>query len=187
MNDEYLWQKTGEDPETRRLEDALAVFRYREDDPPAVPIATKPPRTRRWRFALAFAVPAFAAAAVAAVMWLPITDRSDDYEVTFIYYPEPQILEQPAVNPPPVIRPSEPAKQPVRRGEVQPTVASLRHRAVTRLHPQRTGTVALTEEERYAYHQLMLALSISSSKLNIVRNTINGVEQTDNDTKQNDR
>ena len=185
MNDEYLWQKTGEDPETRRLEDALAVFRYREDDPPAVPIATKPLRTRRWRFALAFAVPAFAAAAVAAVIWFPVTPPSD--EVTFIYYPEPEIREQPVAAPAPVIRPSEPAKQPVRRGEVQPTVASLRHRAVTRLHPQRTGTVALTEEERYAYHQLMLALSISSSKLNVVRNTINGVEQTDNDTKQNDR
>jgi hypothetical protein len=47
--------------------------------------------------------------------------------------------------------------------------------------------VALTQEERYAYHQLMLALSISSSKLKVVQDAINGVESNETSTKQNDR
>jgi len=188
MNDEYLWQKTGEDPETMDLENALAVFRYREDDPPAVPIAAAQKKTRGWRFALAFAVPTFAAVAVAAIMWLPIGDVSDD-EVTFIYQPsEPTVTDTGSQEALPVPQPTAPTlKQPVRRGDVQPTIASVHPRPRVKPQHRKTTTVALTDEERYAYRQLMLALSISSSKLNIVRNTINGVEESDNDTKQNNR
>ena len=46
---------------------------------------------------------------------------------------------------------------------------------------------ALTEEEKYAYGQLMLALSITGSKLKIVKDTINGVEEIENAAKENER
>ena len=188
MNDEYLWQKTGDDPETKHLEDALAVFRYRSDEPPAMPIAVEPEKNRKWRFALAFAVPAFAAVVVASVLWVPVSTVSDD-DVTFIHQPsEPVVIDSASPNPSPVDQPTAPVlKQPVRRGELQSTIASVRPRPSVKPHRQKTTTVALTDEERYAYRQLMLALSISSSKLNVVRNTINGVEDSDNDTKQNNR
>ena len=65
MNEEYLWDKTGEDAEIQQLENALAAFRYQETAPPALPskiltfqpkivektVAEKPPR--RFSYALA--------------------------------------------------------------------------------------------------------------------------------------
>lgn len=186
MNDEYLWQKTGEDPETMQLEKALAVFRYREEDPPAVPIAVENRPTRTWRFALAIAIPAFAALVLASVIWLPTGDVNND-DVTFIYQTEPTVIETAAPDPSPVAQPTVPPKQPVRRVEIEPTFASAPRPRPRMQQHRKTTTVALTDEERYAYHQLMLALSISSSKLNVVRNTINGIEEPANDTKQNNR
>ena len=186
MNDEYLWQKTGEDPETMELEKALAVFRYREDDPPAVAFAEAPTPARRWRFALAFAAPAFAAAVIAAVVWFPIGSRIQDSDVTFVNQTDPVIHESPALDPSPVAPPQLPARQSVRRVDLQPTIASLKRRPAVKAHSKKTDTAVLTKEERYAYQQLMLALSISSSKLNVVRDAINGVEDT-NDAKQNNR
>jgi hypothetical protein len=47
--------------------------------------------------------------------------------------------------------------------------------------------VVLTKEEREAYEQVLLALSISSSKINIVRDTINGVDQKDIRPEVNNR
>ncbi|MBA4125206.1 MAG: hypothetical protein H0X72_22425 [Acidobacteria bacterium] len=41
-------------------------------------------------------------------------------------------------------------------------------------------TVKLTKDEKYAYDQLMLALSITSSKLKLVEEKIYGVEETKN-------
>ena len=187
MNDEYLWQKSGEDPETMELENALAVFRYREDDPPAVPIAEQQRPTRRWRFALAFAVPALAAVVVASVIWLQVGDPLDNSDLIFIYEPAPAVTEPPAPIPSPVDRPAEPSKQPIRRGEVQPTVASVRRKPNAKTRPHMTTAVALTKEERYAYQQLMLALSISGSKLKAVQDAVNGVEDTGSNTKQNNR
>lgn len=191
MNDEYLWQKTGEDPETMQLENALAVFRYREVDPPAVPVAVETKATRPWRrFALAFAVPAFAAAVVASVIWLPIGKSVDNSDVTFVAQPEPAIAEPPALNPAPVVQPSqqsEPSKQPIRKGEIRPTVATMPRRPIQKARPQQTTNVALTQEERYAYQQLLLALSISSSKLKIAQDAVNGVENPDSNQKHNNR
>ena len=38
-------------------------------------------------------------------------------------------------------------------------------------------TVKLTKEEKYAYDQLMLALSVTSSKLKLVTDKIDGIEE----------
>ena len=42
MNEDYLWDKTGEDPEIEKLENALQVFRYKETAPPALPAKALP-------------------------------------------------------------------------------------------------------------------------------------------------
>lgn len=43
MKEDYLWDKTGvADPEIERLENALAVFRYQEAEPPALPAKIVP-------------------------------------------------------------------------------------------------------------------------------------------------
>jgi hypothetical protein len=45
---------------------------------------------------------------------------------------------------------------------------------------------ALTKEEKYAYDQLMLALSITSSKLKMVKDKVAGVEEK-NAVRENER
>ena len=191
MNDEYLWQKIGEDAEIALLEEKLAAFRYRESDPPAIAIASEPSLITRWRFTFAFVATALAAVLITATVWIyAVRESKTTDEVTFVSAPEPAIPDsKPVEAQPPVIQPSAPEKQPVRRGrEIQVQSASMRP---TRKHRVQTAqpaatTAALTEEERYSYRQLMLALSITSSKLNIVKNTIDGVEGSD-DAKQNNR
>lgn len=184
MNDEYLWQKTGEDPEIAKLENTLAVFRYREDAAPALTI-TQPAKPGPWRLLVGFAVPAFAAIAIAAGMWF----QTDESEITFIHQPPGETVEKPVKPAPPVVQPTAAPKQQIDRRTRGAQSASLivPRRTRTKTHPRNSETVALTKEERYAYRQLMLALSISGSQLNIVRNTINGVEDEPSELKQNDR
>ena len=187
MNDDYIWDKTGDDRETMRLEKALAVFRYCESDPPALPPEEHP---RRRRFLFAYAIPAFAVLTLAAGLWLGVMTGGDDDEVTFVHHPAADASEQipepeaPAAQPPASLNPPVP---PTRRA-VMPTIASAprRSRAKTRL--PKTSTVAtLTKEERHAYEQLMLALAISGSKIKIVQNAIHGVEENENPRMPNDR
>ena len=188
MKDEYLWQKTGDDPEIMELEKTLATFRYRETDPPALSVQRSEARSSRGRFSLGFATAAFAAVAVAATVWLQISDPSTDYEVTFVHQPIPEIVESTATNPQPHLVPAvtpekQPVeKQPVRRGRVEAQSAAARatrRQVAPKAHLAKANTPNLTKEEQDAYNQVVLALSITSSKLSIVRNTIDGVEATD--------
>ena len=45
--------------------------------------------------------------------------------------------------------------------------------------------VKLTNEEKFAYNQLMLALSITGSKLKLVQDTIDRIENTSTSDRQN--
>jgi hypothetical protein len=188
MNDEYLWQKTGDDDQITRLEEALAVFRYRESDPPAVTVLVGRSWIRRWRLPYAVAVASFAALLFVAGIWFNLPGRGDD-DVTFIYHPSTTQNEVPAEIqlPAPKQELQPPAVSPVRRTnhQIQSTTVSTPRRAVTRT--PKTRTVVLTKEEREAYEQVLLALSISSSKINIVRDTINGVDQKDIRPEVNNR
>ncbi len=62
MKEDYLWNKTGNDPEIEKLENALKAFRYQETAPPALPAKIIPfeTKTSRGFFRLAFAFTAFA-------------------------------------------------------------------------------------------------------------------------------
>ena len=185
MNNEYLWEKTGEDAEIANLENALAAFRYREDTPPALPVAAVERKPFRLRLAIAFAAPAFAAVAIAAGLWF----RYDETELIFIHQPAVQeTVEKPSEIRTPAVQPAPP-KQPIDRRSHGVQYASTRtpRRSQERSHARKPETVALTQEERYAYRQLMLALSISSSKLKVVQDAINGVESNETSTKQNNR
>ena len=184
MNDEYLWQKTGEDPEIAKLEETLAAFRYREHAPPSLTVR-QPAKSGTWRLLVGFAIPAFAAVAIAGGIWF----QKDESEITFIHQPPGETVEKPAEPAPPAVQPTAAPRQPVYRRTLGVQSASLvvPRRARAKSHPRHSETVALTKEERYAYRQLMLALSISGSQLNIVRNTINGVEDEPSTIKQNNR
>lgn len=193
MNDEYLWNKTGEDPEIKRLEETLAVFRCRETAPPALPVAiTAAEKVPRWRFTLALALASCAAVVIAAAVWFQISNRTNisENDVTFVALPEPETAAPAAPEPKTLpVQTGEPAKRPVRHSpaKIRPTTAATYRRPKTRTTAPKETYAALTKEEKYAYEQLMLALSITGSKLKIVQNTIDGTDDTENNAKQNNR
>lgn len=187
MNEEYLWNKTGSDPDIEHLEKALAVFRHRENATPPVFAVTEDAKPApRWRFPLAFAFAACAAVVFGAVAWLQlskINDQTGDM-VTYVAHPiveeENAPAPQPETAPPAETQPAKPASPTPRRvrQKVESTVAKTvrRPKQIHRDNRAPQGIASLTKEERYAYDQLMLALSITSSKLKIVQDTINGTE-----------
>jgi hypothetical protein len=97
-----------------------------------------------------------------------------------------QIKQTPGANPPAEERAQERETKKFARQKPAPvkTVFKFRKPAVrnTLLAQGRNiktekPKVRLTEEERYAYNQLMLALSITGSKLKIVRDKVQGLEE----------
>ena len=80
-HEDYLWDKTGENPEIEKLENQLQTFRYQETSAPrlsvkAAPMAEKRPRWS-FRFALAFAT---CAAVLVATFGIWIQFQSGDIE-----------------------------------------------------------------------------------------------------------
>lgn len=195
MNDEYLWQKTGEDPEVEKLEKILSVFRYRESISSAivanrVAVEEKPPRLR---MSLALAFASCVAVAIVGVTWIQLgSEKTESLSVTdfvFVNGSDNPATDSPAVIEPPAIKNRDLPSQPSRnRGKkVKTTTASFDRRVKAKDSIVRDGVAALTEEERFAYRQLMLALSISSSKLKIVQDTIDGAEEPERSRSTNQR
>lgn len=185
MKDDYLWDKSGFDPEIAALETKLSAFRSKSGTPPTVAVATElpmaEPRTR-WRAFWPVWVPTFAAAAV-IVAWFAIAPGPErhesvavdnavaaipDREIAVVPRP-PKVVVDPYVperaikrRPPKVVPERAPMPRPVVVNQVRnrPSVDSP------------VDETALTAEEKYAYDQLMLALSITGSKLKIVQDKI---------------
>lgn len=199
MNDEYLWNKTGSDPEIENLEKALAVFRYREAAPPRAvdQVTDLAEKHRRFRisFAFAFAFASFAIIATVTAVWLRISSSSSNSEnapeIVFVQEStDARDAPEPIVEPklPPKLNPegqSRPAGN--RRRSITATSAAIRTRPKTKDSAPKDTIAALTKEERFAYRQLMLALSITSSKLKIVQDAIDGNQSAEDDDSKNQR
>lgn len=197
MKQDYLWDKTGADPEIENLENALAVFRYKEIAPPALPAKIIPfkkesPR-RSFRFAYAIAA-CTAFVMIGLGVWFQFSTNEIETQENVAQTIEPQI---PATIPDaaivehkaPIVNSAETspkttvesairisAPRAVRKNKIIP--------AVVRQPEKRAGNIAakksdvqLTKEEQYAYDQLMLALSITSSKLKLVKDKVEGFEE----------
>ncbi len=193
MKEDYLWDKMGTDPEIQRLENALQVFRYRETAPPAllakiIPFERKTPR-RFFRLAFAFAA-CSAFVIVSLGVWLQIS--SEKIEVA---KDSTETITQPVNKKVPYdIADEKPDDLIVKKVEVPKQAAEQKITKVRKLVPAsvrqnktiaqnvqvKKPTVKLTKDEKYAYNQLMLALSITSSKLKLVEEKIYGVEETKN-------
>jgi hypothetical protein len=186
MNEDYLWDKTGEDPEIENLENALAVFRYKETAPPELPAKVLPfkqkiaPRSFvRYAFAAAACV---AFVAISLAIWLQISNNKAGEaaaEITAVYVPQNN-FESPTETFAPLVEKSRTPKESVKpnvvkiRKFVSPIIRQNRilARVVHKAQPDE-----LTTEEKYAYNQLMLALSITGSKLRLVTDKIEGTEK----------
>jgi hypothetical protein len=186
MNNEYLWDKTGEDHEVERLEEVLAVFRYREPVKP-VDVATQhvDERAPRWRIYLALAFASCVAIGILMMVGLRFSGDSSNpvntSDVVFVQQSTDAPEAEPAPELPPVSNPEKQYQPPGnRRHNISRTTAAISRRPKTK---DTAPPAELTAEEQFAYRQLMLALSITGSKLKIVQDTIDGTEDTNDDTK----
>ena len=197
MKEDYLWDKTGSDAEIEKLENALLVFRYEESAPPIIPAKVLPFKKEapRRTFPLFRAIAAcLALASISLGVWTLISNTKNEIAGDVS---QESIVKTESANPAaPVSENETPAKPKVDDNpaftktvyiEPKSKIKSLqinksisknagRNKATDRKAKNSEKPVRLTEEEKYAFDQLMLALSITSSKLNMVKQTVDGAE-----------
>jgi hypothetical protein len=198
MKEDYLWDKTGTDAEIEKLEKTLQVFRAETNIAPAivrasVPVAEESPRRRFFSFsrALAFAASLMFVLILVGV-WFQVPTKNisvgDNLAQTITPEIGIEIPDPPAEKPPaPVIKkPGTFAPNKIKFAE--PSVRQDRTTAGPKSKTRNPKPkIVLTEEEKYAYDQLMLALSITSSKLKMVRDKVDGIENQKIIVKQEDK
>lgn len=142
MNDDYLWDKTGQpDPEIQQLEQILGTLRY-EPKPLVLP------RQRNYFPWLAIAA-SILLAIVAGSIWLR-TRTHDDIPKQAAKLESPKPLETPQL--------------PQNRSASNPPL-----QAVNRIHKPRSASSAVNRSEALmAKEQLMLALRVTTQKLQLV-------------------
>ena len=200
MNEDYLWDKTGDDPEIERLENVLAAFRYQEAEAPVLPLANITPfveQTPRRRFAFAFAFAAISTAVILLTVWFQISGVKVGSEKDLTATIPPQIIsetrDETKVNKidAPRVKRGESVNQSSRGNLTsvrRPTALITRQNKTTaKSFENKNRAVTLTSKEKYAYGQLMLALAITSSKLRIVQDTITRIEDGKNPAGRNER
>ncbi|MDQ3374493.1 MAG: hypothetical protein M3521_11480 [Acidobacteriota bacterium] len=190
MKEDYLWDKTGQDLEIKRLENALQMFRYQETVPPALPAKILPFKKENPRriFRLAFA---FAACAAFVIISLSVRfqfspekiEVARDSTETIAPSIDKKFSDEILVKNPDdlIVENVKTPKQSVKRNIVKIrkiAQTNIRQNNLTaRNAAAKKPAVKLTKEEKYAYDQLMLALSITSEKLKLVSDKIDGVEE----------
>ena len=185
MNDEYLWEKRGESSEIERLEDLLAVYRYEETGPPPLPalnIVSAEKKTSPWRIYFQFAFGAAAVAVILFAVWFGFATRRPESNA-IVETGRPRIMESVPTSP---TTPDTPLDATSDTGRPVRVVARVK-RQMHRLRTRRNETAAfvaankpvqprLTKEEKYAYSQLLLALSIAGAKFQQAQDTIKQLE-----------
>ena len=198
MNENYLWDKTGSDPEIEKLEKSLRAFRCAETAAPVLPTKNTAFKltNRRNIFRLGFA---FAACAILIVGGAGVWNRLSDSNLNV----ETESAKVAAPSNPALDGAQSPLKKLVELPVKKSRVSSVRAAKILsqttkqkvsnerKIFPANNSknelrlpptapleTVAqLSGEEKYAYDQLMLALSITSAKLKIVKDKIDNSEK----------
>lgn len=197
MKEDYLWDKTGSDAEIEKLENALQVFRYEESAPPIIPAKILPFKKESPRITFPFLRAIAACLAIASIslgIWTLISNTKNEIVVDVLQEPviktesanptapvsendasvKPEVYDNPAFTKTVYIEPKFKTKS-LQVNKLASNNAK-RNRTTSRKIKNSEKPVWLTEEEKYAYDQLMLALSITSSKLNMVKQTVDGAE-----------
>lgn len=203
MREDYLWDKTGEDAEIERLEKSLRAFCYQTDAPPILPVRIIPfiKRPLRPIFRPVLAVAAcLLIGLIGFGIWFQIGNQTlvKERDTVFVN-PPPTVDFEAGPNLPTMgdihfAGSKSTEKKLIPKRVVTPKVIKIKNtqplvvsektvevpkpKAIKTNHPPppKEQTVALTEEEQFAYSQLMLALSITSSKLKMVKDKIDGSE-----------
>lgn len=174
MNDNYLWDRTGEpDPEIQKLEELLGQFRY-QPHPLQIPTDLAVGR-KRW-----FVLPMTIAAAILMVailsaLWfqfsrkpaLPTIQSKQDMRVP------PANVNQPESRPeqPTVVVKDAPTEQKPRR-QLNRNLLALNRRPAPK---RETFAPQLTPQEAAEKEQVMVALRLVSAKLNLAQRKTQGL------------
>jgi hypothetical protein len=159
MNEDYLWDKSGEpDPEIQRLEQILGTLRYQEK-PLELPEQITHPRSHNNAFLLAIAATVLLGLLV-ATLWLKARNN---------HLPEKQIASAPET-----ISTPAPKNDGLIRVPEQPSVKNITvehrpHLAKASVPKKPVLTAKEREEALAAKQQVMLALRLASEKLNEVQ------------------
>lgn len=181
MKEDYLWDKTGTDPAIQKLENALSVFQFDESSLQIPVIAPAPVEERRYFKFLSFGFAAAACAGVAVIMWAlwfpvsnPNTVPAPEQALTLPADTRSQEIDnKPDV--PVIVDLKAPAPTRAAGHYKKAVQKAVRPVAVTaRVKKPAPAAQPFTKEEIYAYNRLMLALSITSDKLNLVKEKIPG-------------
>lgn len=174
MNDDYLWDKSGEpDPEIQQLEELLGTLKY-QPRPLEIPEA---PRTARPRFYLPISLAAAIALALIGVgVWRAMSRKE---EAAVARQPVVESKSTAPVN-------ASPKQQP---GKVEnsgtPGVVADRYAVTHRPRPRarrvmrdrsELSSIQKAEGEK-AKEQLVLALRLASAKLNLAQQRTQGTQR----------
>lgn len=157
MNDDYLWDKTGQpDPQIQQLEEIMGTLRYQ-------PKPLVLPRRKNYFPLLAIAA-SILLAIVAGSLWLRVRSRNT-------VPPQQAKVETPTPTP------SEAPQPRQNKPTINPPI-----QAMNRIHRKRPASSVINGQEALiAKDQLMLALRITSEKLSLVhRKTQNPSNQIKN-------
>jgi hypothetical protein len=184
MNVDYLINKDGSDLEIEQLEAMLSEFRIDPLPPSISRIGHQDRQSIFSRFRISFALGLASVCVVLLATGYVVVNismsRGNLENSTFSSVPAPvlrknEVTEVPRIGYDPV---AEPKPQERRRRHERKLAASR-----SRLRPVRSETAGnrqkLTAEERYAYQQVKLALFIAGTKIKIVQNTIDGVDEVE--------
>jgi hypothetical protein len=204
MNEDYFYNKTGEDAEIENLENLLQTFRFEQSEAPILPqkVLVFQPKSRLRTFRVAFAV---AASVLIASTIGAITFMSKENKV-LVESNEPSVSGQvlPIENPTIIDKKTEfstekatylPVKIKTAKDNTKLLYANIespRYSAVSlnlsknrqvsfTKKPEKAAQYNPTDEEKFAYEQLKLALSITSSNLKTVKEKIDNEEDKASD------
>jgi hypothetical protein len=192
MENDYLWDKKGEDKEIEQMETALKSFRYQPISAPLLPVKVlqieEKPKFSFFTNYFRLAAASFACLLVMIVgagIYLNIS-RSKFQTVAEVSQPIANPIKVEVLNSPPDIAPiikTPTITQPVVKKSVtstfEPTVKPTKiafRQTASKVRPNKA--IKLTAEEKDAFDKLMLALSITGETLKEVKDKANSIEET---------
>jgi hypothetical protein len=172
MNDNYLWDRTGEaDAEVQRLEELLGTLRY-QPQPLQIPASIRISGRRNYA-PLAIAA-ALALLVLAAGIWLRVRTAQSTAPVVATRDTRIDSVAPPTASPiaPAPVAANEPPSSPnLGRQRQRIAVATIHKPRVRRAEPQ------LTAQELAQKEQLITALRLVSVKLNLAQRKSQGLPQ----------
>ena len=156
MNDDYLWDKTGEPhPEIQKLEEILGALRYQ---PKPLELPQELPRQRRNHFPVLAIAASVLLALLAAGVWLRVRTQDESQPQQAKVTTTPKVVDEKTPEP---MKPA--ANEQVSKGGLPPLTRHPKHRSSSPTLARHEREEALSAKE-----QVMLALRLTSEKLSMV-------------------